>query len=602
LSLSADGRLLARELGGEMAVTDLISRRTVLWRSNAWRPAFAHHGARLAFVEASSTNDIIALLDMATQTERRLETSWKSTRWIGFTPDDRRLLAVFMRPDDVATQEAPDGVTAMDVETGQELWHRGIGAPSTYNGRPYAISPDGTAFAVVLPEGRVQVLETKDGSERFNIKTTEELAIAVMFSPDSSTLLTGAGYADSAVRLWDAHSGKSGGSLEGHHSWVSDLLFTEDGNRLISSSGDQTIRMWDWPTRKPAGVLRGHLDEVDGLVLASDDRTLVSRCKDGSIYLWDITRPTRNLGYQTLPIRVDNLNIVFTPDSRSVLAAELKGGVAVWDASTLKETRRLWGDATNGTDVNLSPDARWVLQSDAEGRLTVWDTHTGLESTNFVAAPGRFDARITEDGKFLLILYNTGTNSVLEARETATWQQEGFLTIHADWFQTTSLSNSFVIMTGGTMQLFDVTKLDQAPREIESLGDVQAFDTSPDGRMFVATYNDGSIRFWDMTTLQQVATLKGFLLSATSVAFSPDGRRLAVGSSGSEAVKLWDTETRQEVLTLSADGSGFEGLQFSPDGRYLLAVNGAGIAHLWCAPTWAEIEAAEADEKNDLHR
>jgi WD40 repeat protein len=105
-----------------------------------------------------------------------------------------------------------------------------------------------------------------------------------------------------------------------------------------------------------------------------------------------------------------------------------------------------------------------------------------------------------------------------------------------------------------------------------------------------------------MATLRQVATLRGFLLAATSVAFSPDSRRLAFGSSGLEAVKLWDAETRQEVLTLSGEGSGFQGLQFSPDGRFLLAINGAGLARLWSAPTWAEIEAAEADEKKEPQR
>ena len=39
------------KMDGEMVVTDLISRRTVLQRTNAWQPVFAHHGARLAFVE-----------------------------------------------------------------------------------------------------------------------------------------------------------------------------------------------------------------------------------------------------------------------------------------------------------------------------------------------------------------------------------------------------------------------------------------------------------------------------------------------------------------------------------------------------------------------
>jgi WD40 repeat protein len=54
-----------------------------------------------------------------------------------------------------------------------------------------------------------------------------------------------------------------------------------------------------------------------------------------------------------------------------------------------------------------------------------------------------------------------------------------------------------------------------------------------------------------MGTLKLLDSLKGFLLAATSVAFSHDSRRLAASSNGQEAVKLWDTETRQEVLTSS---------------------------------------------------
>jgi hypothetical protein len=48
------------------------------------------------------------------------------------------------------------------------------------------------------------------------------------------------------------------------------------------------------------------------------------------------------------------------------------------------------------------------------------------------------------------------------------------------------------------------------------------------------------------------------------------------------------------VLTLSGEGSRFGVLNFSPDGRYLLAINDAGLAHLWTAPTWEEIAAEEA--------
>jgi WD40 repeat protein len=96
-----------------------------------------------------------------------------------------------------------------------------------------------------------------------------------------------------------------------------------------------------------------------------------------------------------------------------------------------------------------------------------------------------------------------------------------------------------------------------------------------------------------MATLQPTGRLKSFLLGSHSVAFSPDGKRLAASSEGQEAVKLWDSETWQELLTLSAQGSIFRDLKFSPDGRYLLAINWNGLIHLWSAPTWEEIKTAE---------
>ena len=96
---------------------------------------------------------------------------------------------------------------------------------------------------------------------------------------------------------------------------------------------------------------------------------------------------------------------MFTPDSQSIIGIEPGGVVDFWDVSTLKETRRLWGDSTN-RHIAISPDAKWVVRIESKGHLSVWDVTSGLERTNFVAAPGQLDdVRFTDNGKFLVTLY-----------------------------------------------------------------------------------------------------------------------------------------------------------------------------------------------------
>ena len=170
---------------------------------------------------------------------------------------------------------------------------------------------------------------------------------------------------------------------------------------------------------------------------------------------------------------------------------------------------------------------------------------------------------------------------------------------------TTSLPNSYVIASEGVFRFFDVTKLSEAPKVVEaqdlSSDTVLDLAVSPDGRIAAAAYSgETTFRLWDLPSGQPVETRKhSYHGGVSAVAFSRDGRRLAVGSGGAEAIKLWDPETCEEVLKLGAEGSEIHGLKFSPDGRYLLGVTSSdsfyttGYAHLWFAPTLAEIEAAE---------
>jgi WD40 repeat protein len=116
---------------------------------------------------------------------------------------------------------------------------------------------------------------------------------------------------------------------------------------------------------------------------------------------------------------------------------------------------------------------------------------------------------------------------------------------------------------------------------------------SPDGKLFAVASTLGFARLWETATLRETATFKDFLLGVHSVAFSPDGKRLAAGSNGQEAIKLWDIDSHQELLALEGQGSVFHPSAFSPDGDLLGSSNINGVLHIWRTPSWAEIAAAE---------
>ncbi|MCH7799304.1 MAG: protein kinase [Planctomycetes bacterium] len=79
---------------------------------------------------------------------------------------------------------------------------------------------------------------------------------------------------------------------------------------------------------------------------------------------------------------------------------------------------------------------------------------------------------------------------------------------------------------------------------------------------------------------RSVATLRGHTAYVLSVAFSPDGARLATGS-GDNTVKLWDAATGEEIMTLRGHTAGVTSVAFSPDGARLATGSDDNTVKLW---------------------
>jgi hypothetical protein len=103
----------------------------------------------------------------------------------------------------------------------------------------------------------------------------------------------------------------------------------------------------------------------------------------------------------------------------------------------------------------------------------------------------------------------------------------------------------------------------------------------PSGTL-LASAGNGRVRLWDVTTGQCVATLLGHRDEVSSVAFSPDGTRLATGSFD-QTVKVWDVATGQLLRTLAGHSQGIWGVAFSPDGLRLASAGQEQAVRIWDA-------------------
>lgn len=118
---------------------------------------------------------------------------------------------------------------------------------------------------------------------------------------------------------------------------------------------------------------------------------------------------------------------------------------------------------------------------------------------------------------------------------------------------------------------------------------------SPDGRRVLTGNRDGTAKLWDPETGQVLRILKGHSGPVVSIVFSPpDGRRVLTGSFDQTA-KLWDADTGQELRTFPANSGGVVSVAFSPDGSRVLTGGYFGTAELWDAETGKELRSFRGD-------
>jgi WD40 repeat protein/tRNA A-37 threonylcarbamoyl transferase component Bud32 len=118
-------------------------------------------------------------------------------------------------------------------------------------------------------------------------------------------------------------------------------------------------------------------------------------------------------------------------------------------------------------------------------------------------------------------------------------------------------------------------------------GQITSVAFNPNGQRLASGSIDGTVKVWDAATGQEIRTLKGHTSPVFSVAFSPDGTRIVSGS-WVGMVKVWDAATGQEKLSLTGNIYDVISLAISIDGKRILSGSRDGTLKVWDAATGKE--------------
>ncbi|MBX9627304.1 MAG: WD40 repeat domain-containing protein [Gemmataceae bacterium] len=274
----------------------------------------------------------------------------------------------------------------------------------------------------------------------------------------------------------------------------------------------------------------------------------------------------------------------------------------------------------------VPPDYKAFLVPDAEGQLRAYDVATGKPRDD--GPPARPEAgsavvAVSADGKRaavaragVLVVRDVATGGQLAEVRPAVPTVQGGATLSADGavlaYGTLSQQNR-----GGEVVVWDVAKNAQVGRVPSPQPGVPLPTLSPDGKV-VAVRGQGftastpavarpgagvapaaadtgpTVAVWEATGGKELfkAPVGGTAGPQSGVAFSPDGKLLAVGS-GEGPIDLWEVPSGKPVKTLlGRTGQGAK-VAFAPDGKLLAAVGTDGAVQRWTLPDGKPVGATD---------
>jgi serine/threonine protein kinase/WD40 repeat protein/tetratricopeptide (TPR) repeat protein len=230
-------------------------------------------------------------------------------------------------------------------------------------------------------------------------------------------------------------------------------------------------------------------------------------------------------------------DLQFTPDGRLLLAA-CEEGLVVWTVPDLNQRTFARGGVT--PRVAVHPTGRLAATVTWGDRIDIWSLVGNRILTSFTEPrSGQYRLEFSADGELLLAI--DPHNRLVKGWPVQSTPEKRYLAGHDAW--------------------------------------IPEIAFSPDSRQLASASKDGTARIWDAETGDLRHICSGSPVNLECVAYSPDGKLLAIADWNAGKIRLWDAETGQlRGQPIDARDLGVVWrLRFEAGGRCLAAAGGGGL-------------------------